>query len=205
MLSASRIIAFLSVTRTILAGFTTADSIAQSYQLSSSSVLSFPPKNLSSNDSSNFIVDNWGLAKGAIQHLPQDLSFVKDPFPDSQLPSDSGKNLSAGQVLQVEYPTNAFAANNSGAQFLSLFNGSEPFQTMLLSYDFAFDKGFNWTKGGKLPGIRGGKHGSGCFGGALPDGTDCFSIRMEWRVDGKGEGMSSVSRSTNSNTDTFFQ
>jgi len=77
--------------------------------------------------------------------------------------------------------------DSSGAQFLSLFNGSEPFQSMLLEYEFAFDAGFNWTKGGRLPGLRGGKHANGCFGGSLPNGTDCFSVKLDWRPQGVGE------------------
>jgi len=175
--------------RVVFAGFTTADSLAASYSLTTSSVLAFPNSTLSTNDANNFITSKWGLSKGQIQHLPQDLSFVRDPFPDSQIPSDtsSGANGSMGPVLKINYPASGFSAESSGVQFISLFNGSQPFQTMLLTYDVAFDKGFNWTKGGKLPGIRGGKHANGCFGGNLPNGTDCFSIRLDWRPDGEGE------------------
>lgn len=61
---------------------------------------------------------------------------------------------------------------------------------MLLSYEVAFDKGFQWVKGGKLPGLRGGSDTSGCEGGAEPNGTDCWSTRLMWRTAGEGEGMS---------------
>lgn len=175
--------------RTAGASFTTADSIASSYSLATSFVPPFPPSKLSANSTTDFIVSKWGLSKGAIQHSPQDLSFVADPFPTSQIPSDTaaGKNASSGPVLRVDYPANAFSADSSGAQFLSLFNGSQPFQTMLLGYDVAFDKDFDWAKGGKLPGVRGGQHANGCFGGSLPNGTDCFSVRLDWRPDGKAQ------------------
>jgi len=180
------------LTRVAFASFTTADSLASAYSLFTPFVPSFPSSNLSSNATGSFIISKWGLSKGEIQHAPQDLSFVPDPFPTFQIPSDTaaGKNASSGPVLRVDYPAQGFSADSSGAQFLSLFNGSQPFQTMLLTYDVAFDTNFNWMKGGKLPGIRGGKHANGCFGGNLPNGTDCFSVRLDWRPDGKGQGDS---------------
>lgn len=189
MVSLWTLLTIAGIMQAVSAGFTTADSLAASNSLTSSSVLAFPNSSLSSNATNDFIISKWGLSKGQIQHSPQDLSFVSDPFPDSQIPSDtaSGVNASTGPVLKVNYPAKAFSADSSGVQFLSLFNGSQPFQSMLLTYDVAFDKGFNWTKGGKLPGIRGGKHANGCFGGSLPNGTDCFSIRLDWRPDGEGE------------------
>lgn len=59
---------------------------------------------------------------------------------------------------------------------------------MLLSYELAFDAGFDWVKGGKLPGLRGGPNPDGCSGGNEPNGTDCFSTRLMWRQNGAGEG-----------------
>lgn len=46
-----------------------------------------------------------------------------------------------------------------------------------------------WSKGGKLPGLRGGPENHGCSGGNATDGTTCFSTRLMWRSDGSGEGM----------------
>ncbi|KAK1218510.1 hypothetical protein PQX77_018836 [Marasmius sp. AFHP31] len=57
----------------------------------------------------------------------------------------------------------------------------------MLSYDIAFDKDFEWVKGGKLPGLRGGPNSAGCSGGNRPTGRDCFSTRLMWRQDGAGE------------------
>jgi hypothetical protein len=87
-----------------------------------------------------------------VENLPQDLSFVDDPFPNSNPPSDGSGN-SSGPVLQVDYPANGFGSTESGAQFYSLFNSSIPFQSMLLSYELAFDNNFDWVLGGKLPGM----------------------------------------------------
>lgn len=58
---------------------------------------------------------------------------------------------------------------------------------MLVSYELAFDADFDWVKGGKLPGIRGGPSLEGCSGGKEPTGTDCFSTRLMWRRDAAGE------------------
>jgi len=58
---------------------------------------------------------------------------------------------------------------------------------MMLTYDIAFDENFDFVKGGKLPGLRGGAN-NGCEGGSQPNGTDCWSTRLMWRKNGAGEG-----------------
>lgn len=58
---------------------------------------------------------------------------------------------------------------------------------MLLTYDVAFDTGFPWMLGGKLPGLRGGADPNTCSGGSETNG-DCFSARIMWRKDAAGEG-----------------
>lgn len=63
---------------------------------------------------------------------------------------------------------------------------------MLLTYEVAFDADFDWVKGGKLPGLRGGQDEYGCSGGRAANGTNCFSSRMMWRTDGDGEGAYSM-------------
>jgi hypothetical protein len=60
---------------------------------------------------------------------------------------------------------------------------------MMVSYELAFDSNFDWVKGGKLPGLRGGLNSTGCSGGNQADGLSCFSTRLMWRRDGEGEGM----------------
>ena len=45
-----------------------------------------------------------------------------------------------------------------------------------------FKKGFGFARGGKLPGLFGGK---GNTGGDKPTGKDGFSARMMWREDGR--------------------
>lgn len=55
-------------------------------------------------------------------------------------------------------------------------------------YRVWFPAGFDFVKGGKLPGLYGGDSASGsisCSGGSRNDA--CFSVRMMWRTDGAGE------------------
>jgi hypothetical protein len=53
-----------------------------------------------------------------------------------------------------------------------------------LSYRLRFAPGFDFVRGGKLPGLYGGL---GHSGGAMPDGSDGFSLRLMWRERGGGE------------------
>jgi hypothetical protein len=94
-----------------------------------------------------------------------------------------------GPVLAVTYPAHAFGSNSSGMQLENLWNasGGAAFDTVVLSYEVAFDAGFAFVKGGKMAGLRGGPDHVGCSGGAKPNGTDCFSARTMWRKEGAGE------------------
>lgn len=60
---------------------------------------------------------------------------------------------------------------------------------VLMSYEVAFEEGFAWRLGGKLPGIYGGVGDSayGCTGGRQTDRCHCFNLRLMWRGDGLGE------------------
>lgn len=165
-----------------------AETIASLYSLTTSTTLAFPTQTLSSDLSDSHITTNWGLSKGRITDGGNDLAFVNDPFPNSPVPNSISPS---GPVLQATYPAGSFNNNTGGAQFESLWNTTDGsvFQTMLLSYEVAFDDGFNWVKGGKLPGLRGGPNSNGCSGGKQPNGTDCFSTRLMWRTNGAGEGI----------------
>lgn len=170
---------------------TSAEDVAKDYSLASSTSIPFPTATLSSSDAQTFIEtgsNGWSLSKGHIQNLPNDLSFVKDPFPNSPTPGLAPINNNS-TVLQVTYPKGSLH-DNGGTQLYSLWNTTDgsAFNSMMLSYELAFDEGFDWVKGGKLPGIRGGPNPDGCSGGNEPNGTDCFSTRLMWRKNGQGEG-----------------
>jgi hypothetical protein len=183
----------LLATNCVSSGPSSAADIAARYALNESTTLTFPNDTLSSSKAANFIVANWGLSKGRIQDSEGDISFVKDPFPNSTIPSNlpsaTGTNSST-PVLRVDYPSKAFGSNSSGIQFLSLFNGSSSFQSMLVTYEVAFDNGFDWVKGGRLPGLSGGAAADHCSASGGANGTTCFALHVDWRANGTGEGTS---------------
>lgn len=168
-------------------------SVASQFALSTSTTLPFPKATLNSSSTQSYIASNWGLSKGRIQNGASNLLFVKDPFPNAPAPSDSYSNNtnSSSPVLQVVYPAGSFQDNNiGGAQFYAMWNSSgSAFQSMLVTYEVAFDTDFDYVKGGKLPGLRGGPDVNNCSGGNQANGTNCFSSRVMWRTDGNGEGM----------------
>ncbi|KAF5370786.1 hypothetical protein D9758_001806 [Tetrapyrgos nigripes] len=153
--------------------------LASQYSLTSSTSLPFPSATSSGLDTDSYIVDHWSLNKNKIQNGVHDLEFVADPFPSE----------SSGPVLRVLYPKSSFSHDTGGAQFINMWNNTDGsnFQSMMLSYEIAFDQDFPWVKGGKLPGIRGGNDTTGCSGGKEPTGLDCFSVRLMWRENGTGE------------------
>ncbi|KAF7315650.1 hypothetical protein MIND_00080500 [Mycena indigotica] len=175
------------ISAAILVAADTPESVASQFGLTTSTTLPFPAATASNSDAQALLVSQWGLSRGRIQNGAGDLSFVADPFPDKPAPGSATN--SSGPVLQITYPEGSFSGDTGGAQFYNLWNssGSAGFQSMLLSYEVAFDKGFNWVKGGKLPGLRGGSP-NGCSGGNRSDGSRCFSSRIMWRLNGQGEG-----------------
>ncbi|KAF8735886.1 hypothetical protein AX14_001332 [Amanita brunnescens Koide BX004] len=168
-------------------------SVASNYELATSTSFPFPAATQTSPDTESFIVAQWSLSKGRIQNNPQNLAFVDDPYPNNPPPVAVSSNYT-GPVLQVTYPQDSFSDTSSssgggGAQFINLWNASDgsSFNSMLLSYEVAFQANFDWVKGGKLPGLRGGLATSGCSGGSASNGTSCFSSRVMWRQNGAGE------------------
>ncbi|KAG8862228.1 hypothetical protein FRB96_001807 [Tulasnella sp. 330] len=61
---------------------------------------------------------------------------------------------------------------------------------ILFSYAVYFEPGFEFVRGGKLPGPYGGSTPEiayGCSGGRKEDRDQCFSLRLMWRRNGDGE------------------
>jgi hypothetical protein len=172
---------------------TPAESLAAQFSLTTSTSIPFPTATQASQDAQSHIVSNWSLSKGRIQNGASDLAFVQDPFPNSTTPGVKPSNKT-GPVLQVTYPQGSFSHDSGGAQLYSLWNTSDGsvFQSMMVTYEVAFDRGFDWVKGGKLPGLRGGSVVNGCDGGSKPNGSDCFSTRLMWRRNGEGEVYSYI-------------
>ncbi len=86
----------------------------------------------------------------------------------------------AQQVLQMRYPAGKIGPQESGGQFLvSLL----PQREYYLEYRVFFQPGFDFTRGGKLPGLTGG--GSKYTGGRPTDDGKGWSARYMWRAGGK--------------------
>ena len=166
------------------------DVLAQQYALATSTSMPFPTKTMTTADTQDHIVRLWSVGKGRIQDNPQNLDFVADPFPNKPPPGTKSPTSSTGPVLRVTYPEGSFSHDTGGAQLYTLWNTTDgtSFNTMMVTYEVAFDAGFDWVKGGKLPGLRGGLNSNGCSGGNKSDGLECFSSRIMWRASGLGEG-----------------
>ncbi|KAG9221131.1 hypothetical protein CCMSSC00406_0005430 [Pleurotus cornucopiae] len=163
------------------------EDLAQRYSLTTSTTLPFPTATQANADTQNLLVQQWSLGKGRIQDGADRLEFVADPFPRNSVPGSTQN--ATGPVLQATYPAGSFSHESGGAQFYNLWNNTNgnPFQSMIVSYELAFPQDFDWVKGGKLPGLRGGLNSTGCSGGNEPDGRDCLSARLMWRRNGNGE------------------
>lgn len=159
--------------------------IATQYSLTTSTSLPFPTATLTSQGALSFITSQWSLSNGNISWGQSDLAFVSDPFPNNPVPGST----SSSPVLQITYPAGSYSGGTGGAQWYTQWNTSDgsTFNSMLLSYELAFDSDFDWSKGGKLPGLRGGPNTTSCSGGSQPTGNDCFSTRLMWRRWGAGE------------------
>ena len=79
-----------------------------------------------------------------------------------------------------------FYLGGSDEFYNAIMNGADE---VILGYSIFFEDGFEFNKGGKLPGLRGGPEPDGCSGGSAANGSNCFSTRLMWRKQGEGEGM----------------
>jgi len=87
---------------------------------------------------------------------------------------------SEGRFLRIHYPEGGVGPGEGGAQFW--VNLPMSFDRLFVAYRVRFAPGFDFVRGGKLPGFLGGE---GNTGGSMPSGSDGWSARMMWRVDGE--------------------
>ena len=86
----------------------------------------------------------------------------------------------ANRFLRVEFPAGGVGPGEGGAQFRTDLRGRSA-DELFLSYRVRFGAGFDWSLGGKLPGLAGGTANTG---GNRPNGRDGWSARMMWRQNG---------------------
>lgn len=91
-----------------------------------------------------------------------------------------GPEARSGHSLRVLYPKGGVGPGEGGAQWL--VNLPKSFEELYVSYWVKFGAGFDFVKGGKIPGLGGGQNNTG---GSKPDGSDGWSGRMMWRVGGE--------------------
>lgn len=109
-------------------------------------------------------------------------------------PAPARPGSDAGPALVAHFPAGSFSPGSAdayplgGAGFVAQAVGA-PARRACLSYHVRFDAGFDFVKGGKLPGLYGG---TGPTGGARVSAADGFSIRLMWRRDGQGEAYAYV-------------
>jgi hypothetical protein len=99
-----------------------------------------------------------------------------------QYPADSASQLSAATADTEHGGAQAYLAWQDG-----------PADEAYLRYYLRFPIGFDFVKGGKLPGLYGGRMNNGR---KIPDGANGFSTRYMWRAGGAGEVYAYLPTST---------
>ena len=87
-----------------------------------------------------------------------------------------------GNAFRVDYALGQIGPEKGGVGWRYPFARSN---TVELNYTVEFGPGFDWVKGGKLPGLGGGP--KSVTGGRPANGKNGFSARLMWRADGRGE------------------
>jgi hypothetical protein len=90
-------------------------------------------------------------------------------------------------VLKIFYPAKKFGNKLTGTQWKTYLDRGH--EHLVLTYRVKFESGFDFVKGGKLPGFSGGHRpghpNSVVSGGYKPNGKDGWSARIMWRPGGK--------------------
>jgi hypothetical protein len=119
--------------------------VAAQYASGTSTAMPFPTNTLASADAQSFITSQWSVNNGHISNGATDISFVDDPFPSS------GNTSSHEPVFRITYPAGSYSQGTGGAQWYSRWNTTDGsgfnLNSMLLSYEIAFDSHFNASKG----------------------------------------------------------
>ena len=89
-------------------------------------------------------------------------------------PGASSPLLARGKCLEVKYPAGSVGPGEGGGQF---FVNLPARQEYWLAYSLMFKDGFDFRRGGKLPGLTGGRSNTG---GNKPTG-DGWSARYMWQ------------------------
>jgi hypothetical protein len=119
---------------------------------------------------------DWGLLRDAWGR--DNHQFIADPDVHGQL---LRIRLREGSIDPGSMVRRGLPRSGTGFKAAVIAGGSD---SATLRYRLRFAPGFDFVRGGKLPGLYGGRGNSG---GAIPSGDDGFSTRLMWRERGEGE------------------
>ncbi|TWT51268.1 hypothetical protein Pla22_40450 [Rubripirellula amarantea] len=86
-----------------------------------------------------------------------------------------------GKALSIDFPAGSVGPKQGGAQWQMRWD--QPATMVRLRYRVKFGEGFDFVRGGKLPGLAGGTAPSGS---KPADGYNGWAARMMWRTDLSG-------------------
>jgi hypothetical protein len=136
---------------------TTATATTNDYRQEFTKVWTAPIPNKSKNpEAESLIQEKWHLANNFV-YGSNDVDFIPDPYISSE-------ETTVPTVMRIKYGEGSYSPNGSsntghagGVDFYSRPFGNHSYARALLQYDMAFDTSFDWMRGGKLPGLYGGK------------------------------------------------
>lgn len=120
-------------------------------------------------------------ADGIHKQPPPDPVFTSNGGTISWTPSDATHTGTATDVIQANLPIDG-TTDGSGDDS----NSPIPGKAYTLTYDLFFEPGFDFAKGGKLPGLAAKTFDSGCTeDGNAKRNAKNWSVRMMWRNNGR--------------------
>ncbi|KAJ3051238.1 hypothetical protein HK097_007777 [Rhizophlyctis rosea] len=127
----------------------------------------------------------WGLPDFSAGSLAP-LKIKKDSYGQNNRAIVSDPAGTGKKVLRIFYPARSYNPSGSprgGTGFYGVPVDISKAKEATFQFQIYFPAGFNFVKGGKLPGLYGGREG--CSGG--DPAKDCFSTRFMFRKSGSAE------------------
>lgn len=130
-----------------------------------------------------------GYEAGALDNLSWGETAGLGSLPDAVMDSFRSGNATRteidglqGKSLRVRYPAGATWGYGYGTFVDRLGLSEEGYEHLFLRYYFKFEPGWDFGRGGKLPGLAAFQ----AIGGCVPaDGTNGWSMRYMWRQQGR--------------------
>jgi hypothetical protein len=122
----------------------------------------------------SYFLIGWCLVVCVLQ--AQDTFFGYKPL--FQVGSPLSHFQSAKQMVSI-FPEGLYGGQRSGFVFGAKLDSAK---VKTISYEVKFNKNFDFVRGGKLPGLCGGKKATG---GVRATGKSGFSARIMWRKNGR--------------------